>query len=103
MKLWTILVPTVRPDGRPFRLRFHRVWDAKVREIAGGLTVLEPAKGQWLSPDGELFAERMIPVLLGCSGQQIEKIADMTAAYYSQRAVMYWQVSDNVVIKHYAG
>jgi hypothetical protein len=101
MQLWQILVPTVRPDGRPFRLRYHRVWDAQVRAITGGLTILQPARGQWISPEGELFAERMIPVLLACSESQIEEIADFTAAYYSQKAVLYWLVSDRVVLRHY--
>jgi hypothetical protein len=99
--LWTVLVPTISNEGKPFRTRFHRVWDEKVRAIAGGLTVLVPAKGQWVAPDGGLFVERMIPVLVACSGEQIERIADMTAKYYGQEAVMFWKVSDEVRIKHY--
>ena len=73
--LWEILVPTVRrKDGKPIRTRYHRVWDGKVRAIAGGLTILQPAKGQWVSPSGELFSERMIPVRVACSEEQIDKI-----------------------------
>jgi hypothetical protein len=101
MKLYEILVPTVRNDGQPFRLRHHRVWDAKVRGIAGGLTVLTPAKGQWVAPCGTVFAERMIPVRIACSHDQIERIADYTAKHYGQQAVMYWKVSDEVVVRHY--
>jgi hypothetical protein len=99
--LWEILVPTVRNDGRPIRTRQHRVWDARVRGIAGGLTILTPARGQWVSPGGELFAERMIPVRIMATAEQIEVIADETARFYSQMAVMYYRVSDNVRIKHY--
>lgn len=81
--LWEILVPTVRrQDGKPIRTRFHRVWDAKVRFIAGGLTILSPVKGQWISPDNELFSERMIPVRIACSREHIALIADFTASYY---------------------
>jgi len=101
-QLWEILVPCVRNNGRPIRTRCHRVWDAKVREITGGLTILPPAKGQWLAPDGELFAERMIPVRIVSTEEEIEQIADMTAAFYSQLAVMYYRVSDLVRVKHYA-
>lgn len=101
MKLWTILVPTVRPDGRPIRARYHRVWDAKVRAIANGLTVLKPAVGQWIAKDGELFVERMIPVLIACSEEQINTIADLTAKYYDQKAIAFWETSSNFVIKHY--
>jgi len=101
IKLWELLVPTITPEGKPIRTRFHRVWDAKVREIANGLTILQPAKGQWVCPDGELFIERMIPVRIACTDAQIQKIADMTAAYYRQKAVMFYEISSNVVVKHY--
>ena len=102
MELWEILVPTVMND-KPVRTRYHRVWDEKVRSISRGLTVLTPAKGQWISPDGELFVERMIPVRIACTRDDIDKIADMTAKYYEQEAVMYYRVSDIVVIKHFGG
>lgn len=99
-KLWEILVPTIM-DDKPIRTRFHRVWDKKVREVAGGLTVLRPAKGYWVNPKGELFEERMIPVRIKCSEKQIEHIADLTAQYYKQEAIMYTLVSERCVIKHY--
>ena len=100
-ELWEILVPTVRNDGRPIRTRCHRVWDAKVREIAGGLTILQPVRGQWVSPHGELFIERMIPVRIVCDSTQINVIADYTAKFYQQLAVLFYRVSDCVRIKHY--
>jgi hypothetical protein len=101
MEMFEILVPTVRNDGRPISTRFHRVWDAKVRAISGGLTVLSPARGQWVSPDGRLFHERMIPVRIACEPDQMEAIADLTARYYEQLAILYYRVSDHVRIKHY--
>lgn len=101
VQLWEILVPTVRACGTPIRTRCHRVWDAKVREIAGGLTILQPVRGQWVSPTGELFGERMIPVRIACSEEQIELISDITARFYVQEAILYYRVSDKVVIRHY--
>ena len=81
--LWVILVPTIHShNNKPIHVRFHRVWDKKVRDITGGLTILHPAKGQWVSPDGVLFTERMIPVQIMCTAEEIEKISDMSAAYY---------------------
>ena len=39
--LWEILVPTIHSsNGKPIRTRFHKVWDKKVREISGGLTIM---------------------------------------------------------------
>lgn len=100
VQLWEILVPTVRNNGKPYRARYHRVWDKKVQKIAKGLTILKPVKGKWVSPESDEFAERMIPVRIACSEHEIEEISVMTMLYYDQLAVMYYRVSDRVVIKH---
>jgi hypothetical protein len=100
VSLWEILVPTVLNDGTPVRTRYHRVWDARVRAISKGLTIMPPAKGQWVSPDGELFIERMIPVRIVASREEIEAIIDMTMAYYKQLAVLCYKISDTVILRH---
>lgn len=100
--LWEILIPTQDNDGKPFRARYHRVWDAKVREITGGLTILTPARGQWISMTNELFIERMIPVRIYCSEEEINLISDIAAKYYRQKAMMFYCISQKVNIKHYA-
>jgi hypothetical protein len=99
-KLWEILVPTVRPDGRPIRTRYHRVWDEKVRAISGGLTIFTPAKGQWVSPDGTLFAERMIPVRIIATNDEINQIIKMTLDYYDQQAVLCYAISSEVMLTY---
>ncbi len=96
IRLYEILVPTVRNNGRPIRLRFHKIWDQKVREIAGGMTILSPARGQWVSETGELFVERMIPVRIACTKEQIEQIADFTRTYYDQKVILFYLVSNEV-------
>lgn len=98
--LWEILVPTIRNDGRPIKTRFHRVWDEKVRAISGGLTIMPPSKGQWKSPEGSLFVERMIPVRIVATEKQIDQIIDMTLAYYEQLAVLAYKLSDVVKLKY---
>lgn len=102
IEMWEILVPTMRNNGKPIKTRFHRVWDKQVREITGGLTILPVNKGQWISPSGELFVERMIPVRIACNTEQIIEIIDMTLNYYEQEAIMAYQVSNHVIIKHRA-
>lgn len=97
--LWEILVPTIRNDGRPFRTRYHRVWDQKVRAISGGLTIMPVAKGQWIAPDGKLFMERMIPVRLIATREQMEAIVDMTIKYYEQLAVLAYKISEEVILR----
>lgn len=98
--LWEILVPTVSNAGKPFRTRYHRVWDAKVQEISGGLTILNPTtKGRWVSPDGTLFAERMIPVRCLATREEINRIIDFTLTYYDQKAVLAYVVSYEFIMK----
>lgn len=101
MSLYEILIPTITPENKPVKTKFHKKWDDKVREIANGLTVFAPVKGSWISLTGDLFLERMIPVRIACTEEEIHKIADMTAVYYKQLCVFFYEVSSNVFIKHY--
>ena len=98
--LWEILVPTQSNSGKPVRTRQHKEWDSRVRRIAGGLTIFRPAKGKW-DYKGNLFAERMIPVRIMCTPNEIQQIADITAKFYNQLAIMFYKVTEVVVVKHY--
>lgn len=101
--MWEILVPTERraTPGKYYRTKYHRVWDGKVREITGGLTVMAPARGQWVNPiTGELFKERMIPVRILATRDEIEKVVDLTLKYYDQIAVLCYKISDEVILKY---
>ena len=98
-ELWEILVPTKMND-KPVRTVHHQQWDNYVRKFSGGLTVLHPAKGQWIEPEsGVLFKERMIPVRLACRRQDVDKIIDFTLKHYNQMAVMAYKISDEVIIR----
>ena len=102
-EMWEILVPTERrlEPGKFYTTRYHRVWDSKVRKITGGLTVMAPARGQWINPStGELFRERMIPVRIIATRDEIEKVIDLTIDYYNQIAVLCYKISDEVIIKY---
>jgi len=96
-ELWEILVPKEN-DGEDIAVPEHNIWDAKVRAITGGLTIHRSTKGNWISPEGELVVERMIPVRIACTETQIHEIARMTKEFYRQDAVMYYRVSDKVFI-----
>ena len=100
--MWEILVPTEKRlnPGKFYRTRYHQVWDQRVREIAGGLTILHPAKGHWVSPEGETFMERMIPVRIIATEPEISDIIDYTMMYYDQLAVLCYKISDHVILRH---
>jgi hypothetical protein len=98
-ELWELLVPCVRNDGKPFHTRYHRVWDKKVEAISGGLTILMPGKGTWVH-EGQAVRERMIPVRIMCTREQIEEIIELTLEYYDQLVVMAYRVSDEIILRH---
>jgi hypothetical protein len=81
------------------RTRHHKEWDRRVRKISGGLTILRPVKGQWIN-DGELYEDRVIPVRILCTDEQIALIANITIEHYEQEAVMYYQISEWCLVYH---
>ena len=101
--MWEILVPTLRPDGRPIKTRFHRVWDKRIYEMCGGLTILNATKGKWVCPQGQLYAERMIPVRVVATRSQISQIVDFTIEYYEQQAVLCYLVASEVILRYAPG
>ena len=97
-KLYEVLVPTIYGDTKkPIRTRHHKNWDAFVRKISGGLTLLVPGKGQWVF-ENELYEERVIPVRILCAEKQIKEIVQFTLEHYRQIAVMYYVVSNDCYI-----
>ena len=114
MELWEILVPTTWNDGTPIKLKHHKAWDKKVKAITGGLTLMTPAKGQWVSPTGANYDERVIPVRLAVNSTYVSStvsgpntailprpigdIMRLTCEHYDQLAIMCYRVSDLVYI-----
>ena len=97
--LYEILVPTNVNNHNPARLRHHRRWDDYVRKLSGGLTILRPATGQWVHQD-KLFVERVIPVRIYCTEDDIKKIIKFTLGHYQQIAVMAYKISSEVYIEY---
>lgn len=97
-ELWEVLVPVATNDGNVIPVETHKVWDAQVRQVSGGLTVMGTAKGQWVSPTGSLFIEKMIPVRVMCSKEQLEQIIRLTLCYYDQEAVLAYKISEEVIL-----
>jgi len=96
--LWEILVPTVSNHGKPFRTKQHKIWDKFVRQVTDGLTIMSPnIKGEWISDD-QIFTDRMIPVRIYCTHEEIREIAKYTKEFYEQEAIMYYCISTNIYI-----
>ncbi len=91
-ELWEILVP-VSYKGKELSVEFHQVWDAKVKAITGGLTIMKPTKkGYWKEHE-----EKMIPVRIAATREQMDEIGQMTKHYYSQESVMVYRISNEVI------
>jgi len=98
MNLYEILVPTKYGDTiRPIRTRHHKEWDKVIRSLSGGLTILSPAKGQWIDRD-QLYEERVIPVRIMCTEAIMKRVVQFTLKHYRQKAVMFFLVSDQCFV-----
>ncbi len=97
--LWEILVPTVSNSGRPFTVRHHRQWDQMVKSTAGGMTLVQPVRGSWIDPETRTeYTERVIPVRIMCTREQITAICKETARFYDQLAVLATLVATETVL-----
>lgn len=99
-ELWEILVPASNNKDLQFTYEHHKEWDEYVKNLTGGVTIMKTAKGQWVSPDGKLYIDRMIPCRIVCSEDQISDIIDFTIEHYSQEAVLAYRISTNVILRH---
>lgn len=100
MQLWEILVPASN-NKQKFSYNHHKEWDSFVRNISGGVTILKTGKGEWISPEGELFEDRVIQCRFSVFNlKQVEEIIDFTLKHYDQLAIMAYRISDDVIIKH---
>lgn len=95
LKFWEILVPYNDNDGKKFPLDHHKTWDSYVRTISGGLTIFKTSKGQWTYLD-KVFEDKMIPIRIYCSEEQIEEIMRYTKTFYDQKAIFCCLISDQV-------
>lgn len=97
--MWEILVPA---SGRAekFSYEHHKKWDEFVSQFSNGITVLRGAKGEWKAPDGTVFRDRMIPVRIICSEEEIRKIVHFTIEHYKQEAVLAYELSSNIILEH---
>lgn len=96
-ELWEILVPTIFEDNKkPVRLKHHKKWDEYVNKISGGMTILKPVKGYWIS-NNDLYEDRNIPVRIACTRKEILRIAEFTKNHYRQLSIMVYKISDEVL------
>ena len=98
--MWEILVPASNNADLNFSYEHHKSWDEYVKAVAGGITINKTAKGEWVSPDGTLFKDRIIPVRIMCTEAEIEKIISFTIAHYKQEAVLAYEVSNHVKLRY---
>lgn len=95
--MWEIYVPANDNKGKKYKVNYHRQWDAKVRKIAGGLTILKTGYGQWVSEDGDLYIETVIPVRISCTKEEFEEILNITLHHYDQKAVLGFKFGEALV------
>lgn len=98
--LYEILVPECWNTGFKIAVEFHQQWDARVRSISGGLTILRPFKGQW-EFDNKLFAEHVIPCRVLATREEMDTIMDITMEHYhDQHCVLAYRLSSEVIMRY---
>lgn len=97
MELWEVLVPKSNNSGEEISIEVHKKWDAYVKTVTGGLTIMRSAKGIWVG-ESAVYEERMIPVRIACNREDINRILAYTKLYYEQEAVFACKVSEEVII-----
>ena len=100
IQLWEVLVPASNGRKINFTYEHHKQWDAFVTALTNGITILKTGKGEWTSPSGEVFKDRIIPCRIACNEETIHKIIDFTLVHYNQEAVFCYKVSNEVIIKY---
>ena len=99
-QMWEILVPASNNKDLGFTYEHHKAWDAFVRSVTGGVTIMKTAKGEWVSPTGKLYKDRMIPCRIICTEEQISEIIDFTIDHYKQEAVLAYKISNDVILRY---
>ena len=61
---------------------------------------MPPMKGQWVSPEGQVFFDRMIPVRIAATKPQIDAILEITLQHYDELAILCYLISDTVLVVH---
>lgn len=102
-QVWEIYVPTVHQNSnKPIKARYHRVWDRKVLDITGGLSVYNPIVGIWKSDEsGEVYNERMIPVRIVATRDEVEKVIEETFKHYpDEEAILCYRLSQETIMRY---
>ena len=92
MMLYQLYLPLNGNDGRPLsesRLRWAR--DEIVR-FAGGCTLLPASDGLWIAGDGQLYHDRVVPILVVAPAEQhaewfFRRLAGELAALLGQQEI----------------
>ena len=98
--LYEILVPRCWNHGSEIPVDYHHEWDSQVRAISSGLTILRPAKGQWVL-DGRLLEEEVIPCRVLASREEMDAIMDITLEHYpDQHCILAYRLSTEVIMRY---
>ncbi len=91
--LYEILVPVCYQEGSVIPMEHHGIFDAEVRKISGGMTILRSAIGEW----GET-RERVIPVRFMAYESEVHSLMIFAHRHYKQKAIMAYKLSSDIMI-----
>lgn len=73
--------------GWIFTTKHHRIFYKFILNLSKGYSVLNELEGVWQNEKGTIYQEKMIPVRIACTDEQIKEIAEFAKAHYEQEAI----------------
>lgn len=73
--------------GWLFTAKHHRIFYKFILNLSKGYSVLSELEGVWQNEKGTIYQEKMIPVRIACTDEQIKEIAEFAKTHYEQEAI----------------
>ncbi len=79
-------------DGTIFNKAHHGTFIRKVLTVAGGYSWLPEIDGAWVNSHCEVVKEKMIPIRVACTDENIKEIASFAKQHYEQEAIFVLEI-----------
>ena len=100
-KLYEILIPIINNRGERFSAEHHKKWNNKALKIAGKFIIMKVIKEEWINLFGkEFYKNKMIPIRISCTKNQIEKIIQITIKHYNQEVILAYIISEKALLRY---
>lgn len=94
--LYEILIPIADNAGFVFSDSHRKLFFDMLIGETSGLSILPNLQGFW-EEKGKIYEDINTPLRVICTGEDIKRFANTAKEHFDQLAILYYQISDNVV------